>query len=1098
MTRLLAGLVLGGVLAAGWCALAAEEPAPKKLTPEERKELEAKWKELNSTGTKHYQVGHLVEATEWREKGLAAARQLYPPAEFPDGHPNLALSLNELGFMFQARAKYAEAEPPFREALEMRRRLYRGQDHSALALSLNNLAYVLQVRGQYGEAEPLFRDALEMRGRLYPKQDHPDLALSLKNLAYLLQARAQYGEAEPLFRDALEMYRRLYPRRDHPELARSLNNLAVVLQARGRYWDAEPLFREALEMRRRLYPRQDHPDLAGSLNSLASVLQARGQYGEAETLNREALEMNRRLYPRQYHPGLARSLNSLALLLQVRGKFAEAEPLYRDALEMRRRLYPRQNHPDLAGSLNNLASVLQARDNYAEAEQLYRDALEMRRRLYPRQDHDDLAMSFNNLAFLLQARGQYAEAEPLFRETLEMFRRLYPRQDHPKLVQSLNNLAYVLQARGQYAEAEPLYRDALEMHRRFFPRQDHRDLATSLNNLALLLQARGQYADAEPLFREALRMHRALARAYAVMGSEGDALTLAASYPLARDNFLSNARALQGAVAAGYAEVWSTKANLARIYEQRALRARAAAANPEAAALLGKLTDGRRRRAELVLAPQPADPASRQQRDDDLERYAREIEVLDRQLRPLLPAVDRAEKLARATPADLQQALPADAAVVDFLRYTLFEQDPNRPGAAGEKRSVCYLAFVIAKGKVAGVDLGPAAPIEEAIAAWREAITGGKDIPAALPTKVRELTWAKLRTELPVGMKVVYVCPDVALCRLPWAALPGDRPGTILLEDHAVAILPHAPFLLDKLWPAPPLRNRPAKMLVIGGVAYDADPPAPDPMALHRGDPLVTPGQKVVWAALPGAAAEAKGVAAVAGQKKLDSHTLGGDRASAAAVLAALPQARYAHLATHGFFADASFRSAFQVDPKLFEQTWRGERVGAGALSPLVMTGLVFAGANKPDTPGRGVLTGEALVDLDLSGLELAVLSACETGLGDVAGGEGTFGLQRAFHLAGTRNVIASLWKVPDRTTAALMALFYRNLWDKDMPAMEALRQAQLEIYRHPEKVSELAAGFRGKFQEVPGTGEGPVPPGPDGKAHSRLWAAFTLSGPGR
>jgi CHAT domain-containing protein len=151
----------------------------------------------------------------------------------------------------------------------------------------------------------------------------------------------------------------------------------------------------------------------------------------------------------------------------------------------------------------------------------------------------------------------------------------------------------------------------------------------------------------------------------------------------------------------------------------------------------------------------------------------------------------------------------------------------------------------------------------------------------------------------------------------------------------------------------------------------------------------------------------------------------------------------------------------------------------------MVMTGLVLAGANKPGTPGRGIVTGEALVDLDLSGLELAVLSACESGLGDV-------------DLAGTRDVVASLWKVPDRPTAALMALFYRNLWEKNLSPAEALRQAQLEVYRNPGKVAELAEGFRGKFVEVPGSGEEAVKPGADGKAHPRLWAAFSLSGPGR
>jgi CHAT domain-containing protein len=238
------------------------------------------------------------------------------------------------------------------------------------------------------------------------------------------------------------------------------------------------------------------------------------------------------------------------------------------------------------------------------------------------------------------------------------------------------------------------------------------------------------------------------------------------------------------------------------------------------------------------------------------------------------------------------------------------------------------------------------------------------------------------------------------------------------------------------------------------------------------------------------------GVAAAAARRKVPVLALREEKATAAAALSELPNARYAHFATHGFFADPSFRSAFQLEEKDYEMSRQGERVGRAANSPLVMTGLVLAGANNPSTPGRGILTGESLVDLDLSGLELAVLSACETGVGDVAGGEGTFGLQRAFHLAGTRDVVASLWKVPDQSTAALMGLFYRNLWEKNLSPVEALRQAQLEIYRSPGRIPDLAQGFRGKFDEVPGAGA--ITPTTDGKAHPRLWAAFTLSGPGR
>jgi CHAT domain-containing protein len=1006
MTRVLVGLVLGMTLAGGWCVTAADAP-PKELTPEERKELETRWKELTSALGRSYQAGKLPEAAAAGKKALETARRLYPK-----------------------------------------------QDHPNLAASLNNLATVLQDQGKYADAEALDREALAMRRRLYGKQDHPDLAAALNNLAIDLQQQWKYADAEPLHREALAMRRRLYPGQDHPELAGSLSSLAYVLRDRGEYADAEALHREALAMCRRLYPKHDHPLLAGILSNLANVLREQGKYADAETLYREALAMRDRLYGKQDHPELATSLNNLALVLKDQGKYADAETLHREALAMRRRLYGKQDHPDLAGSLNNLANVL-------------------------------------------RAQGKYADAETLHREALAMRRRLHAKQDHPKLADSLNNLANVLEEQGKYADAETLDREALAMRRRLYPKQDEPDLSKSLNNLANVLREQGKYADAERLFREALTMYRALVRDYAAGRSEGDALTLASTYAPARDNFLSNARASRAAAATVYPEVWASKAALSRVYEQRGLTARAAATDPRAATLLDQLTDRRRRRADLLLAPTPSDPATARQRDTDLARYARDIEALERELRPLLPTLGRADKLAQATPADLQKVLPTAAAVVDFLGWTLLEQDPKVPGKQGEKATVRYLAFVLTKDKVTLLDLGEAEPIEKAVAAWREAITGGQEILPELPAKVRELVWAKVRKELPAQVKVVYLCPDMALCRVPWAALPGDQPGTVLLEEYTLATPPHAVFLLDKLWPQDATPKRPTDLLVVGGVTYDADLPAPEKVTVTRGDPLLKPGQPG-WAALPGTVGEMRGVRGAARKKDFACRTLEKEEATTAAVLAALPQARVAHLATHGFFADASFRSAFQVDNDLFKMGWRGERVGAGALSPMVMTGLVFAGANHPKTPGRGIVTGEALVDLDLSGLELAVLSACETGLGDVAGGEGTFGLQRAFHLAGTRDVIASLWKVPDRPTAALMALFYRNLWDKEMAPVEALRQAQLDIYRHPEKIPELAEGFRGKFVEVPGAEETPAKAGPDGKAHPRLWAAFTLSGPGR
>jgi CHAT domain-containing protein len=324
----------------------------------------------------------------------------------------------------------------------------------------------------------------------------------------------------------------------------------------------------------------------------------------------------------------------------------------------------------------------------------------------------------------------------------------------------------------------------------------------------------------------------------------------------------------------------------------------------------------------------------------------------------------------------------------------------------------------------------------------------------------------------------------------------------VLLEDHALAVVPHGQFLLGQLTAPSALPATAGGVLVVGGVGYGAAPAtrsagAPPPAAADADDPTATRAGGGTWPDLPGTAREAEQVADMAGARKQTVTTLTGAAADVAAVRAALPKARVAHLATHGFFADPRFRSVLQVDPKLFQMQGR-ERVGAGMLSPLVLSGLVFAGANRPDAPGRGLVTGEALVGLDLSGLELAVLSACETGLGDVAGGEGVFGLQKALHLAGCRTVVASLWKVDDDATAALMGLFYRHLWVDKLPPREALRRAQLTLYRHPDLIGTLAKRRGLDFIESDLPAAAAPAPAAGPTARTGQWAAFVLSGAGR
>jgi CHAT domain-containing protein len=910
----------------------------------------------------------------------------------------------------------------------------------------------------------------------------------------------KFAEATKTFEAAHELTRRLYPKarfpNGHPAIALGRTQLAMCYATLGKPEKAIACAEEALTVWKQVF-KGDHSVTATTMLVLAGFYRDNGKLLEAEALVNETRNMARRLKKDSL---LQACTNELALLYQTQGKLAEAEPLARDALATARRLF-KGDGLEVAASLRDLAFLCVAQGKLAEAEALAREALDMARRLF-KGDSPLVASTLSVLADATFRQGKLADAEPLLKEALAIHKRLAGGNSRG-VATNLAYLSLLYKQQGKLADAEALAREARAAYTQMHP-GDHPDVATSTSNLAILYQAQRKWADAEPLHVSALEMSRRLVVTYARQRSEGEALNLVAPLPGFRDALLSTARqrALAGASEAAtvYPAVWTAKGTVARVYEQRQYQARAASADPALVPMLADLTAARRHRAELLLAPATKDPETLDRRSADLKALDDTIAKRTESLTKGLPILARAERLNAAPLSELQKALPEDTAVVDFAHYLFGEYDNEKP--VGEKATATwrYLAFVVTRGQVAWVDLDTAARIEPVIGAWREGITSGKEIPAALPAKARELVWEKVRKQLPATVRTVYVCPDAALYRLPFGALPGDKPGTILLEDFALATIPHVPFLLDKLWPQDGPAGAPAKTLVVGGVKYDAEavPPAPGAPAARRGEPLVKPDAKLSWAALPATAGEANGVAEAAARKKLAVTRLAGDAATPAAVLTALPGTGYAHLATHGFFSDASFRGLFQLDDKDYATSARGERIGRAINNPLVMTGLVFAGANNPKAPGRGILTGEQLIDLDLSGLDLAVLSACETGLGDVAGGEGTFGLQRAFHYAGTRNVVASLWKVPDQSTAALMGLFYRNLWERNLSPMESLRQAQLEIYKNPDRIPNLAKGFRGKFETVDGSGEVVVKPTADGKTPPLFWAAFVLSGPGR
>ncbi|WP_068815064.1 tetratricopeptide repeat protein [Phormidesmis priestleyi] len=209
--------------------------------------------------------------------------------------PLLATLYNQMGRLYAGRAEWGEAIDYqqeqetaigyFRKAIDLQGVSDQEED---FANSLSWLAYLYRSQGRYAEAEPLYLQALEIRQRQLG-DDHPDVATSLNNLASLYKSQGRYPEAEPLYLQALEIRQRQLGD-DHPAVATSLNNLAGLYKSQGRYPVAEPLYLQALEIRQRQLG-DDHPAVATSLNNLAGLYESQGRYPEAEPLYLQALSI---------------------------------------------------------------------------------------------------------------------------------------------------------------------------------------------------------------------------------------------------------------------------------------------------------------------------------------------------------------------------------------------------------------------------------------------------------------------------------------------------------------------------------------------------------------------------------------------------------------------------------------------------------------------------------------------------------------------------------------------------------------------------------------------------------------------------------------
>ncbi len=1014
---------------------------------------EAWSKLLDAAGRSAYAVQDMARAdAAWRRVLEFRARTL------PDDHLDLQKARLNLASTKQALGDLAGARALEEKAVLILART-RPEDDLLVQKARCNLASTLRILGDLQGARVQQEQALVVFERTLPDDD-PDLQSVRTSLAQTLRALGDVARARELAEQALEVDLRTL-RDDDPRLQAAREIVALTIKVEGDFARARVLEETIVAIQARTLP-EDDLELQGSRQNLAVTIKALGDLAGARALEERVLAVRSRKLPDD-HPDLQAARTNLAVTLKSLGDLAGARVLEEKVLEVFSRTLP-DDHPDLQTVRGNLAATLRALGDLEGARGLQVILLEVSTRTLP-EDHPALQSARDGLASTLRDLGELAEARALQEQVLEVDSRTLPDED-PDFQSARENLAVTLALQGDLAGARALQEKVWAIRSRTLP-DDHPALQTARGNLAVTIastaardarvaeQDRGRCVD---LVRAMCRSQTRAARA-AILGSTArEAEERGASFGPCLD------LALELALGTGALEPLHELEPECLLLSETTRGApivsagftRRAAGSPEYRA---------RREALIAASAELARVARGGTTSAEFERVRTKRESAERDLADLARALSGWKTMSFEPDVDaLAAALGEGDAAVAFRRF----RAGNMGGVGGPHAVDHSCAFVVRGSKRAAghepaparltlVDLGPVERLADLVGAWRDEVGAGSGVrgvgvgarpgssagtPANIPARGAALRERLLDPLLPAlaGAERLVVVLDDVLNLVPIDALPIDE-STLVGDRWRV----ETRTTLTELLRTTEIGAGDGRLVAFGDVDYGVRDGG-----VQRGD--ADPNR---FSRLPATGPEARGVARCFTDRfgvdaGLDLREQ--DDATREQLLALAPRARWLHIATHGWFAPDSIPSWSDPEPldsKLGLGLRPSGRDQVKGLSPMLLCGLAFAGANlSEDAVGRvpGLVTADEIATLDLSGCELAVLSACDTNVGERRAGQGVASLQKALQMAGARSVITSLWKVPDDATNELMVEFYRRLWVERVPKHQALWEAKRKM----------------------------------------------------
>jgi CHAT domain-containing protein/lipopolysaccharide biosynthesis regulator YciM len=975
-------------------------------------------RQLHEQARRLYDRGRYREAIPIAQRALAASEKALG-AE----HLEVADIAESLGRAYLTAGYYDSAEPVLRRALAIREKVL-GPAHQGTAQVLVHLGNTYNRSGNFHQSGPQYRRSLAICEKVLG-EEHTDTAAALHALGIFYTDMGKYEQADVLNRRALAIRERLFGT-EHLETARVVYDRGRLHYTRGAYLQAEVLYQRALVVGER-WQGASHPEVALWLRGLGDVYSETGAYLKAEQFYRRALSIQEARLGLQ-HPETVTSLNGLAALYFMTGSSTRAEPLIRRALASMP-TQPAAGRLASTVTVYGLANLYFNMGEYTKAEPLYHQLLTLaEQRLgaenpYSGAFHRDLGRIYTRSGAVDRAESQFKRAIAVNEKAVGL--------EHVATAGSLTQLADLYSETGAYPAAERLYQRAIAIYQKALG-SDHPYLAGASGNLGAAHWARGELQQALALFQRAQGIRARNSARFLLGGSEARKRNYLQSLTADADRDVSFSLSMPGQPARvlGLTSVLQYKGRVLDAVAGSVARLRRSI-EPNDQALLEQLAQLATQLSTLTYrGTDTLSPEEYQERELDLvtRQDALEAELAGR-------SSEFRSAVTPVTVASVARAIPANAVLVEWFRYTPFDPTLKRETQA-RPAAPRYVAYVLRRsGDLTAIDLGPAHALETLVQEFRAALSnparGDIELRAAA---LSEKIVTPLRSHL-AGVERILMSPDGALNLVPMTALVDER-GEYLVHQFEMTYLTSGRDLLR-------MESKSA-----GDIVLVADPDYGKLAgSLARNNPVLQPQRSadldrsgLIFRPLAYTALEVQDLKALL---VLDAAHVLLRRNATEASLKRLHSPRILHIASHGFFLS---------DQQLSEaKSARSSMPMPLGENPLLRSGIALAGANQRRSGDAedGILTALEVAQLDLHGTELVVLSACDTAVGEVQNGEGVYGLRRALALAGAQTQVASLWKVSDAATRTLMVDYYRRLLQGEGRSA-ALRQAQRAMLADP------------------------------------------------